>query len=89
MQIDLCFTIYMFVANLIELRIKDIIRYKTERYYKAFESSKDINLIDRCKQFINTETFKFPKESNNLRFDAYTDLSIFKNILKELKEDLI
>ena len=40
-------------------------------------------------QTIYTETFKFPKESNNLRFDAYTDLSIFKNILKELKEDLI
>ena len=136
-QIDLCITIYMFVANLIELRIKNIIsdksndiikimeefiqkiniiqpnfidsvaedllkdcayviahvcvdlndyKYYPEKYYKAFESSKDINLIDRCKQFINTETFEFPKKSNDLRFDAYTDLSIFKNILNELQD---
>lgn len=127
----------MFVANLIELRIKNIIsdepddiikimeefiqkiniiqpnfidsvvedllkdcayviahvcvdlnnyKYYPEKYYKAFESSKGINLIDRCKQFINTETFEFPKKLNDLRFDAYTDLSIFKNILNELQD---
>lgn len=136
-QIDLCVTVYMFVANLIELKIKDIIsdkpddiikimeefiqkiniiqpnfidsvaedllkdcayviahvcvnlndyKYYPEKYYKAFESSKDINLVDRCKQFINTETFEFPKGLNDLRFDAYTDLSIFKNILDKLRD---
>ena len=34
MQIDLCFTIYMFVANLIELRIKDIISDKPKDIIK-------------------------------------------------------
>lgn len=40
MQIDLCFTIYMFVANLIELRIKDIISDKPKDIIKHLNHPK-------------------------------------------------